>query len=131
MEMNEFEKAMAGVHAIAKSARKQERELNEKNRRAEHERYEQRMREITEAHKKAVAETIAAYRQPTPTEKRRRAIAYRLQVALKALVQEWGGKDVYDYKAASCNFQQTTNEEEITGMAFYVFVPYKEPEVAE
>ena len=95
----------------------------------EYARHEQTLKELKEQ-KQA---TIAAAQKTldvTPNDKRRRAIAYRLQAAIKALVQEWGGKDVYDYAATSCEFQ-TSDGLSFPAMQFTVILPFKEPEVAE
>ena len=84
-------------------------------------RHEQAIKELKEQKQLLIAAAQKTL-DVTPTDKRRRAIAYRLQAAIKALVQEWGGKDVYDYANVTCAFGERED-----AMDFAVILPFKEP----
>ena len=91
----------------------------------ENARHEQALKELKEQKQLLIAAAQKTLNE-TPTDKRRRGIAYRLQAAIKALVQEWGGKDVYDYASASCAFE-VADGLSFPAMQFTVVLPFKEP----
>lgn len=88
-------------------------------------RHEQALKELKEQ-KRLLIEAAQKTLDVKPNDKRRRVIAYRLQAAIKALVQEWGGKDVYDYANVSCSFEEADGLP-FPAMQFTVVLPFKEP----
>lgn len=120
--MNEFQQAVEAIKAEYSKQRQAEDEKHKSMRLAEEARHCGQLQLLKEAKKNAIEGASLVYEQPTPVEKKRRQIAYRLQAAIKALVQEWGGRDVYDYANAFCTFCESGGE-----MQFTAILPYKEP----
>lgn len=125
--MNEFQQAVEAIKAEYSKQRQAEDEKHKSVRLAEEARHVGQLQLLKEAKKNAIEGASLTFQLPTPVQKKRMQIAYRLQAAIKAIVQEWGGRDVYDYKSASCEFYEPVSEQESGTMAFTVHLPFKEP----